>query len=157
MKCPFCGFIEDKVIDSRESEDGFQVRRRRECLRCGKRFTTYEEIEEKPLIVVKNDGRREKFMREKVFNGIQKACEKRPVSTEQISAIVDEIEQELKQRFEKEVPSKEIGRLIISRLRKLDEVAYVRFASVYRQFRDVSEFQKEIEEIRGGSDGSETN
>ena len=155
MKCPFCGFLEDKVIDSREREDGFQVRRRRECLRCAKRFTTYEEIEEKPLIVIKNDGRREKFAREKVFTGIQKACEKRPVSTERISAIVDGIEQDLRQRFEKEVPSKEIGRLIITHLRDLDDIAYVRFASVYRQFRDVSEFQKEIEEIRGGTDGRE--
>lgn len=155
MKCPYCGFLEDKVIDSRESEDGLQVRRRRECLRCEKRYTTYEEIEEKPLIVVKNDGRREKFMKEKIFNGIQKACEKRPISTEKISLIVDEIEQELKQRFEKEVASKEIGRLIIEKLQKLDEVAYVRFASVYRQFKDISEFQKEIEEMRRISDGAD--
>ncbi len=155
MKCPYCGFLEDKVIDSRESEDGMQIRRRRECLRCEKRYTTYEEIEEKPLIVVKNDGRREKFMKEKIFSGIQKACEKRPVSTEQISLIVDEIEQELRQRFEKEVASKEIGRLIIEKLRNLDEVAYVRFASVYRKFRDVSEFQKEIEEMRRKIDETE--
>ncbi|HOK80654.1 MAG TPA: transcriptional regulator NrdR [bacterium] len=149
MKCPYCGFMEDRVIDSRESEDGLQIRRRRECLRCEKRFTTYEEIEEKPLIVVKKDGRREKFNRDKIFNGIQRACEKRPVSTEQITTIVDEIEQELKQRFEKEVSSKDIGEMIIEKLRKLDEVAYVRFASVYRQFKDISEFQKEIENIKG--------
>jgi len=141
--------MEDRVIDSRESEDGLQIRRRRECLRCEKRFTTYEEIEEKPLIVVKKDGRREKFNRDKIFNGIQRACEKRPVSTEQITTIVDEIEQELKQRFEKEVSSKDIGEMIIEKLRKLDEVAYVRFASVYRQFKDISEFQKEIENIKG--------
>ncbi|MCM8764350.1 MAG: transcriptional regulator NrdR [Candidatus Omnitrophica bacterium] len=153
MKCPYCGFLEDKVIDSRESEDGLQIRRRRECLHCEKRYTTYEEIEEKPLIVVKKDGRREKFMREKIFSGIQKACEKRPVSTQQISMIVDEIEQEFKQRFEKEVPSKDIGNLIVEKLRSLDEVAYVRFASVYRQFKDVSEFQKEVEKIKGEIDG----
>ncbi|HRS06852.1 MAG TPA: transcriptional regulator NrdR [Candidatus Ratteibacteria bacterium] len=154
MKCPYCGFLEDKVIDSRESEDGLQVRRRRECLRCEKRYTTYEEIEKKPLIVVKKDGRRENFVKEKVFNGIKKACEKLPISTEKISFIVDEIEQELRQRFEKEVASKEIGRLIIEKLRKIDEVAYVRFASVYRQFKDISEFEKEIEEMRGESDGT---
>lgn len=152
MKCPYCGFIKDRVIDSRESEDGLQIRRRRECMRCEKRFTTYEEIEERQLIVVKKDGRREKFSREKVFNGIQKACEKRPVSTEQISRIVDEIEQELRQRFEKEVLSQDIGNLIVEKLRKIDEVAYVRFASVYRQFKDVSEFQKEVEKIKGESD-----
>ncbi|MCM8814949.1 MAG: transcriptional regulator NrdR [Candidatus Omnitrophica bacterium] len=155
MKCPYCGFREDKVIDSRESEDGLQIRRRRECLRCEKRYTTYEEIEEKPLIVVKKDGRREKFMREKIFSGIQKACEKRPVSTEQISMIVDEIEQEFKQRFEKEVPSEDIGNLIVEKLRNLDEVAYVRFASVYRRFKDVSEFQKEVEKIRGESNAKQ--
>ncbi|MCM8806303.1 MAG: transcriptional regulator NrdR [Candidatus Omnitrophica bacterium] len=153
MKCPYCGFLEDRVIDSRESEDGLQIRRRRECLRCQKRFTTYEEIEKSPLIVVKKDGRREKFMRDKIFNGIQKACEKRPVSTEQISLIVDEIEQQLRQNFEKEVSSKDIGALVIEKLRNLDQVAYVRFASVYRQFKDVSEFQKEVEKIRRISNG----
>ena len=116
--------------------------------------TAYEEIEKKPLIVVKKDGRRENFVKEKVFNGIKKACEKLPISTEKISLIVDEIEQELRQRFEKEVASKEIGRLIIEKLRKIDEVAYVRFASVYRQFKDISEFEKEIEEMRGESDGT---
>jgi len=153
MKCPYCGFLEDRVIDSRESEDGLQIRRRRECLRCQKRFTTYEEIEKSPLIVVKKDGRREKFMRDKIFNGIQKACEKGPVSTEQISLIVDEIEQQLRQNFEKEVSSKDIGTLVIEKLRNLDQVAYVRFASVYRQFKDVSEFQKEVEKIRRISNG----
>ncbi len=153
MKCPYCGFLEDRVIDSRESEDGRQIRRRRECLRCEKRYTTYEEIEEKSLVVVKKDGRREKFMREKVFAGIQKACEKRPISTQQISLVVDEIEQDLKQRFEKEVSSMDIGNAIVDKLRNLDEVAYVRFASVYRQFKDISEFQKEVEKIKGDSDG----
>ncbi len=153
MKCPYCGNLQDRVIDSRESEDGLQIRRRRECLKCEKRFTTYEAIEEKSLVVVKKDGRREKFMREKIFAGIQKACEKRPVSTDTISRIVEEVEQELKQKFEKEVPSEEIGNLIIEKLRGIDEVAYVRFASVYRQFKDVSEFQKEIEKIRREKNG----
>jgi len=148
MKCPYCGFREDRVIDSRESDDGLQIRRRRECLQCEKRYTTYEEIEEKPLIVIKNDGRREKFIREKIFNGIQKACEKRPISTEQISLIVDEIQQELNHRFEREVPAKQIGNLVIEKLQKLDEISYVRFASVYRQFKDISEFQKEVEQMR---------
>jgi transcriptional repressor NrdR len=153
MKCPFCGFLEDRVIDSREREDGFQIRRRRECFGCGKRFTTYEEIEENALIVIKSDGRREKFSREKVFNGIQKACEKRPISIEQISGIVDGIEQELRQKFESEVSSKEIGRLVMKNLKKLDEIAYVRFASVYREFKDITEFQKEVEQILGGKSG----
>jgi len=153
MKCPFCGFLEDKVIDSREREDGFQIRRRRECLRCWKRFTTYEEIEEKVLIVIKSDGRREKFSREKIFNGIQKACEKRPISIERISEIVDGIEQELRQKFESEVASKEIGHVIMKNLKKLDGIAYVRFASVYREFKDITDFQKEVEQILGGKSG----
>ncbi len=147
MKCPYCGFGQDKVIDTREINDGLQVRRRRECLNCGKRFTTYEEIEMKPLIVIKKDGRREKFNREKIFTGIQKACEKRPISTEEIEKIIMEIEQELRQKFDREVPSKEIGKIIIKRLKKIDKVAYIRFASVYREFQDISEFKKEIEKI----------
>jgi transcriptional repressor NrdR len=149
MKCPFCGFIEDKVIDSREREDGFQIRRRRECLRCNKRFTTYEEIEEKILMVVKSDGRREKFSKEKIFTGIQKACEKRPISTEQISEIVDKVKMEMNQKFENEISSKVIGQLVMENLKILDEVAYVRFASVYRQFKDITEFKKEVEQILG--------
>ncbi len=148
MKCPYCGFGQDKVIDTREINDGLQVRRRRECLNCGKRFTTYEEIEMKPLIVIKKDGRREKFNREKIFTGIQKACEKRPISTEEIEKIIMEIEQELRQKFDREVPSKEIGKIIIKRLKKIDKVAYIRFASVYREFQDISEFKKEIEKIK---------
>ena len=147
MKCPYCGFAQDKVIDTREINDGLQIRRRRECLNCGKRFTTYEEIEMKPLIVIKKDGRREKFNREKIFTGIQKACEKRPISTEEIEKIIMEIEQELRQKFDREVPSKEIGKIIIKRLKKIDKVAYIRFASVYREFQDISEFKKEIEKI----------
>jgi len=147
MKCPYCGFGQDKVIDTREINDGLQIRRRRECLNCGKRFTTYEEIEMKPLIVIKKDGRREKFNREKIFTGIQKACEKRPISTEKIEKIIMEIEQELRQKFDREVPSKEIGKIIIRKLKKIDKVAYIRFASVYREFQDISEFKKEIEKI----------
>lgn len=147
MKCPYCGFGQDKVIDTREINDGLQIRRRRECLNCGKRFTTYEEIEMKPLIVIKKDGRREKFNREKIFTGIQKACEKRPISTDEIEKIIMEIEQELRQKFDREVPSKEIGKIIIKKLKKIDKVAYIRFASVYREFQDISEFKKEIEKI----------
>jgi len=147
MKCPYCGFGQDKVIDTREINEGLQIRRRRECLNCGKRFTTYEEIEMRPLIVIKKDGRREKFNREKIFTGIQKACEKRPISTEEIEKIIIEIEQELRQKFDREVPSKEIGKIIIKKLKKIDKVAYIRFASVYREFQDISEFKKEIEKI----------
>jgi transcriptional repressor NrdR len=155
MKCPYCGHLNDRVIDSREREDGLQVRRRRECARCEKRWTTYEVIEEKPLLVIKKDGRQEPFSREKIFNGIHKACHKRPVSAEQISEIVEKIEQELRQGFEKEVNSFEIGERIIARLRDLDEIAYVRYASVYRRFKDAAEFQRELERIRGGLDGRE--
>jgi len=147
MKCPYCGFHKDRVINSREVNDGLQIRRRRECLRCKKRFTTYEEIETKPLIVIKKDGRREKFNREKIFTGIQKACEKRPIGTEKIEKMIMEIEQELRQKFEREVPSREIGKIVIRKLKKLDKVAYIRFASVYRQFQDIFQFKEEIEKI----------
>lgn len=147
MKCPYCGFEQDKVIDSREINEGMQIRRRRECLKCNRRFTTYEEIEMKPLIVVKKDGRREKFSREKIFTGIRKACEKRPVSVEQIENIIMETERELRERFDREIPSKEIGKIVIRKLKKIDKVTYIRFASVYREFQDVSEFKKEIEKI----------
>lgn len=147
MKCPYCGFMEDRVINSREVNNGLQIRRRRECLRCNKRFTTYEEIEKKPLIVIKKDGRREKFNREKIFAGIQKACEKRPIQTEKIERMVMEIEQELRQKFEREVSSQEIGKIVIRKLKKLDKVAYIRFASVYRQFQDIVQFKEEIEKI----------
>lgn len=149
MKCPFCGYLKDKVVDSREINKGVQIRRRRVCLKCKRRFTTYEEIDMKPLIVVKKDGRREKFNREKIFIGIQKACEKRPISIEKINHIVEEVENEIRQKYENEVPSKEIGRIVIRKLRKLDEVAYIRFASVYQEFKDVKQFLKEIEKIGG--------
>jgi len=147
MKCPYCGFVQDKVIDTREINFGLQIRRRRECLKCGKRFTTYEEIEMKPLVVIKKDGRREKFNREKIFIGIQKACEKRPISTEEIEKIVMSIEQELRQKYEREVQSKEIGKIVIKKLKKLDKVAYIRFASVYRGFQDIAQFKEEIEKV----------
>ncbi|MFN4227686.1 MAG: transcriptional regulator NrdR [Candidatus Ratteibacteria bacterium] len=147
MKCPYCGYLKDRVLDSREREDGMLIRRRRMCLKCKKRFTTYEEIELKPLIVVKKDGRREKFNRDKLRVGIQKACEKRPVSTEVINRIVEDIEKELRQKYENEVSSKDIGRYVIKKLKKLDKVAYIRFASVYQEFENLEQFLKEIEKI----------
>lgn len=144
MNCPFCGHIDDKVIDSRASSEGSSVRRRRECLACGKRFTTYEVVEEMPLLVVKKDGRRQPFDRKKISNGIQKACEKRPVSSEKIEELVTSVEREIYRKFEREVSSKDIGALLMDKLALLDEVAYVRFASVYRQFKDVNQFMSEL-------------
>lgn len=147
MKCPFCGHVDDKVIDSRASAEGNAVRRRRECLKCDKRFTTYEYIEEMPLLVVKKDGRRQPYDRKKVLAGIQKACEKRPVSSEKIEELVSNLEREINRKFEREVHSKEIGELIMDKLASLDEVAYVRFASVYRQFKDVNQFMVELRDL----------
>ena len=147
MKCPFCGHIDDKVIDSRASSDGNAVRRRRECLKCDKRFTTYEYIEEMPLLVVKKDGRRQPYDRKKLIGGVQKACEKRPISSEKIEELVSNIEREINRKFEREVHSKEIGELIMDKLASLDEVAYVRFASVYRQFKDVNQFMVELRDL----------
>jgi len=144
MKCPFCGHDEDKVIDSRSSEEGRSIRRRRECLNCEKRFTTYENIEETSLMVIKKDGRRESFDRKKILAGIKKACEKRPISTQDIEDLTDKIEYTLQSKFEKEVESKQIGELLMELLCGLDEVAYVRFASVYRQFKDINQFMKEL-------------
>jgi transcriptional repressor NrdR len=144
MKCPFCAHIDDKVIDSRASSEGSAVRRRRECLKCGQRFTTYEVVEEMPLLVVKKDGRRESYDRRKIASGIQKACEKRPVPSEKIEELVAGIEREIHKRFEREVHSRDIGELIMDRLVSIDEVAYVRFASVYRQFKDVNQFMAEL-------------
>lgn len=141
MKCPFCAHIDDKVVDSRTIKDGGLIRRRRECLSCTKRFTTYERIEEIPLMVVKKDGRREAFDRSKIVIGILKACEKRPVGIEQIEDMVDSIEKGISGSMEKEVSSNIIGSMIMDELKNLDEVAYVRFASVYRQFKDVNEFK----------------
>lgn len=149
MKCPYCGYVKDKVIDSREIEGGLLIRRRRVCLKCKKRYTTYEEIDLKPLVVVKKDGRREKFNREKLFLGIQKACEKRPISTERINKIVEDIESQIRQKYENEISSKEIGKLVIRKLKKLDKVAYIRFASVYQEFKDIEQFLEEIKKIGG--------
>lgn len=147
MKCPFCGFEEDRVIDSRSSQEGRAVRRRRECLGCHQRFTTYEYIERSPLMVVKRDGRREPFDREKLLAGITTACRKRPVPTDVIETLVNEIETDLSNPSVTEVTSLEIGEKVMERLRRIDEVSYVRFASVYRQFRDTSEFMEELKRL----------
>ena len=147
MKCPFCSSDEDKVIDSRSSNEGKSVRRRRECLKCDKRFTTYEYVEEIPLMVIKKDGRRESFDRNKILTGILKACEKRPVSMEKVEAVVDRVEKELQKSFDKEVKAQVVGELVMEHLHKLDEVAYVRFASVYRQFKDINHFMKELKDL----------
>lgn len=144
MKCPFCGHKEDKVIDSRSSEEGRSIRRRRECLKCKRRFTTYENIEETSLMVIKKDGRREPFDRKKILAGIQKACEKRPISTQVLEELADKVEYTLQSKFEKEVGANQIGELLMELLHDLDEVAYVRFASVYRQFKDINQFMKEL-------------
>jgi len=144
MKCPQCSFEEDKVVDSRTTKEGEAIRRRRECLKCGHRFTTYEYIERVPMMVVKKDGRREEYSREKLMGGLSKACEKRPVSREQIERVIDDIETALFGKFRNEVKSTEIGNLVVDRLQSLDEVAYVRFASVYRQFKDINQFMNEV-------------
>ncbi len=151
MKCPFCGQIEEKVVDSREARDGAAVRRRRECLNCGRRFTTYERIEEIQFMVVKKDGRREPFDRNKILSGLVKATQKRPVGVAELDKITDEVETRLTEKPDREISSIEIGELIIQRLYELDEVAYVRFASVYRQFKDVSEFVEEVKGLLGTS------
>ena len=140
MKCLFCGEIEDKVIDTRINNDGTSIRRRRECLSCGKRFTTFETIETTPILVVKNDQTREPFNKEKIKNGIIKACEKRPVSMNQINNLVDSVEKDIQNSLKLEVETKYIGELVMKRLKELDDIAYVRFASVYRQFTDVTNF-----------------
>ncbi|CDA90974.1 transcriptional repressor NrdR [Firmicutes bacterium CAG:238] len=149
MKCPFCSNADTKVIDSRPTEEGYAIRRRRGCDNCGKRFTTYEKVEETILMVAKKDARREVFDRNKILNGIVKACEKRPVSMTQIEGMVDDIEKTLNNLMEKEVTSDYIGELVMEQLKKVDEVAYVRFASVYRQFTDVNTFIREIEKLIG--------
>ncbi len=144
MKCPYCGTLGDKVVDSRESKEGEVIRRRRECLECGKRFTSYERIDEIPYMVVKKDGTRERFDRQKLVNGLLKACEKRPVSLKSVEAIADRIESMLQDRAEREIGTVEVGAYVMEELKKLDKVAYVRFASVYRHFRDIGEFMDEI-------------
>ena len=147
MKCPFCGFAQDRVVDSRESKEADSIRRRRECEKCERRFTTYERIDEIPYMVVKKDGRREKFERHKVLSGLLRACEKRPVSSGKLEAIVDATESYLMDATDRERTTSEIGELIMEELKKLDTVAYIRFASVYRDFKDVREFKEELEQL----------
>jgi transcriptional repressor NrdR len=147
MKCPYCGFAQDRVVDSRESKEADSIRRRRECERCRKRFTTYERVDEIPYLVVKKDGRREKFERQKVLSGILRACEKRPVPAAQLEALVDEVETSLIDSSERERSTSEIGEMIMSRLKTLDTVSYIRFASVYRDFADLGEFKEELERL----------
>ena len=149
MKCPYCNAQDTKVIDSRPADDNSSIRRRRQCEKCGKRFTTYEKVEESIIMIIKKDGRREAFDRNKIMNGIIKACEKRPVPVAEIERVVSEIERGLNNLMEKEVESAFIGELVMEQLKNLDEVAYVRFASVYRQFTDVNTFIKEIEKLIG--------
>jgi len=150
MKCPFCGHDEDRVIDSRSTEEGTAIRRRRECLKCLGRFTSYERVETHPLVVIKKDGRREPFDRQKVLSGILKACQKRPIGLQEIEYIVSEIEKVLSDRMKREVEASEIGGLVMERLQALDQVAYVRFASVYRRFGDASDFVKEVKGLAVG-------
>ncbi len=147
MKCPFCGNRDTRVIDSRPGKIEFEIRRRRECQSCERRFTTYERLEQAPLVIVKKDGRREAFNREKILTGIKKACEKRAISMDQIEALVDEIEQTLTEGSAREIPSKTVGEKIIQALKKIDDVAYVRFASVYREFKDVADFIQELRSL----------
>ena len=152
MKCPYCGHLQDKVVDSRESREGELIRRRRECLKCARRFTTYERIDEIPYMVIKKDGTRERFERQKLIAGLLKACEKRPVSIAAIEGVADKVEATLQERPEKEMGTEEVGRVVMDELKRLDKVAYVRFASVYRSFRDVGEFMSELKELLNAKD-----
>lgn len=147
MRCPFCGYKEDKVVDSRATAEEAAVRRRRECLKCGKRFTTYEYVEEVSLMVIKKDGRREPFDRKKLLSGVIKACEKRPVAMEKMEEIITQVERAIQKKSDREVAASRIGELVMEKLKALDDVAYVRFASVYRQFKDVGQFMEELEGI----------
>ena len=147
MKCPYCGYQESKVVDSRHSDDGVSIRRRRECLQCQKRFTTYETVESLPIVVIKRDSSRQQFDRNKILNGMLRACEKRPVPFEVLEQKADEIEQTLQNSLEREVSTEYIGELVMDKLRAVDEVAYVRFASVYRQFKDIDTFMKELNKL----------
>ena len=147
MKCPFCGYEESKVIDSRPTDEGQRIRRRRECLNCGKRFTTYEIIESLPIIVIKKDKSRETFNRDKLMTGLLRACEKRPVSIDMLDNMIDEIETVLQNSLDREVSSEKIGELVMEKLKTIDEVAYVRFASVYRQFKDINTFMRELNKL----------
>jgi len=147
MRCPFCNSNENKVTDSRETSEGTAIRRRRECTDCDKRFTTYEYVEKTPLMVVKKDGRREPFNHQKILTGLLKACEKRPISVEVLERVANEIEGELQKKFEQELESHHIGEAVMEKLAKLDDVAYVRFASVYRQFKDINQFMRELKDV----------
>ncbi|WP_122788454.1 transcriptional regulator NrdR [Intestinibacillus sp. Marseille-P6563] len=144
MKCPFCNYQDSKVVDSRPTDEGTSIRRRRECLQCGKRFTTYETVERLPLMLIKRDGTRQPYSRDKLLAGVMKACEKRPVSQQRLEQLVDQVEQKLFGTLESEVSSKTIGEMVMEELREIDEVAYVRFASVYRQFKDINTFMEEL-------------
>lgn len=152
MKCPYCAHLGDKVVDSRESREGEVIRRRRECLGCGKRFTSYERIDEIPYMVVKKDGTRERFERQKLIGGLLKACEKRPVSVAALEGIADRVEATLQERPEKEISTADIGAFVMEELKTLDKVAYVRFASVYRDFRDIGEFMDELKDLLNAKD-----
>jgi transcriptional repressor NrdR len=147
MKCPFCAELDNKVIDSRLSKDGTVIRRRRECIYCSRRFTTYEHIEEIPIMIIKKDGRREIFSREKIREGMKKACEKRNISMNAIEEFIDELERDLRESEEKEIPSSQIGERVMAKLHELDDVAYVRFASVYREFKDINDFIEELKHL----------
>lgn len=147
MLCPFCNHPEDRVLESRELDDGRSVRRRRECLKCEGRFTSYERVEERPIMVIKRDGQREQFSRDKILKGVTRACEKRPVSAEMIDKLVDEVIHEVHRADGREVATQKIGELVMNKLQKIDQVSYIRFASVYRQFSDVKDFVKEVKEL----------
>ena len=147
MKCLYCGYLESKVVDSRPTDEGSCIRRRRECLSCGRRFTTYETVESVPLVVIKKDGSRQAFSRSKMLSGLVKACEKRPVTMSALEEICDEIEQKLSNSLEREIKSEQIGELVMEQLKQVDEVAYVRFASVYRQFKDIGTFMEELSKL----------
>ncbi len=149
MRCPFCGHLEDKVVDSRESREGDTVRRRRECLACGRRFTSYERVEETPILIIKKDGRREPFDRAKLLKGITAACQKRPVTLAQMEEAASDIQARLQERVDKEIPSRDVGEMVMDVLKTLDSVAYVRFASVYREFRDLHDFVQYVENLLG--------
>ena len=157
MKCPFCANLESKVVDSRPADEGSSIRRRRECLSCGKRFTTYETVESMPMVVIKRDGSRQTFDRRKLVNGMLRACEKRPVSLAQLEKIGEEIEQELQNSLEREISTERVGELVMDKLKSVDEVAYVRFASVYRQFKDINTFMRELNKLLNEDEGNTQN
>ncbi len=156
MKCPYCGYDDSKVIDSRPTDDNESIRRRRECVKCGRRFTTYEQVESFPILVIKKDGKREPFDKSKLRNGIVKACQKRPVSADEIEKAVTEIEQAIRNSFEREISTQALGEMVMDKLKSLDEVAYVRFASVYRQFKDVNSFYVELKKLVKNEDDNKT-